>query len=239
MNEYTEGCAYRECCDEDCCGPGQVFNNDNYCVPTNTCTISGTVKCDLNNDDIGDMNLVGVPMKLLDDTRAVFLTTVTDASGSYSFDSIPPGGYAVMQTNLASCELDVSDVDGNEFSMIILTCGFGLPLVSTGNDFVDEPSRTISGSVLEDTDNDNLGDTGVGTVVLMLLDASGVVGDSTVTDSSGNYAIACPPGVWTVVPTLLPGFTSLVDSNGGDPNAITVDINAADSADNVFVWTAI
>jgi hypothetical protein len=38
--------------------------------------------------------------------------------------------------------------------MISVTVGSGSPLNSTGNDFVDELGRTVTGVVLEDTDND-------------------------------------------------------------------------------------
>jgi hypothetical protein len=50
--------------------------------------------------------------------------------------------------------LAVSDIDGGDVNMISVTVGSGSPLNSTGNDFVDELGRTVTGVVLEDTDND-------------------------------------------------------------------------------------
>ena len=106
---------------------------------------------------------------------------------------------------------------------------------STGNDFVDEPSRTISGVVLEDTDNNNSGDTPIPVVTLNVVDSSGVTVATVVTDTNGEFTVDVPPGTYTVVQENNPGFDDVSDSDGGDPNVITVDVGTGDSTDSVFV----
>ena len=52
----------------------------------------------------------------------------------------------------------MSDVDGgNDLDSIMVFIGGGSPLNLTGNDFIDEMGRTIGGTVLEDTDDNNSG----------------------------------------------------------------------------------
>ena len=79
-------------------------------------SISGNVTSDDNNDDIGDTNLEGVTVELLDgnsdpilDENNAPITATTDAAGNYSFTDLPTGEYQVRETNLP----DFSDV--NEF----------------------------------------------------------------------------------------------------------------------------
>ena len=69
------------------------------------------------------------------------------------------------------------------------------PSVSTRPSFSSSSSSSssiavlgsISGSVLEDVDNDNDGDVGIAGVLMTLLDSTGNVVATTVTDSAGNY----------------------------------------------------
>ena len=154
---------------------------------------------DTNNDDTGDVNLGEVPIKLLDSSGGVVATTETDASGNYVFYDVPAGTYGVMETNIASFALDVSDSDSGDLNMIAVTITAGFN--STGNDFVDEPSRTISGTVLEDTNNDNVGDTPQAGVTLTVFDESGLPVATVFTDSNGNFSVDVPPGTYTIVQT--------------------------------------
>jgi SdrD B-like domain len=52
-------------------------------------SISGKVKSDDNNDDIGDTNLAGVLFTLLDENMDVVAMTVTNSSGNYLFTNRP------------------------------------------------------------------------------------------------------------------------------------------------------
>ena len=123
---------------------------------------------------------------------------VTDLSGNYAhaFYNLPAGAYAVMETNLPRY-LDVSDIDGGDFNTITITLGAGSELNSTGNDFLDEPSRTVSGTVLEDTDNDGDGDVPIAIVAVALFDSSGFPIATTMTDSAGSFYFRGRPN-WCV-----------------------------------------
>lgn len=67
-------------------------------------------------------------------------------------------------------------------------CG-GADLDATPNTFafVVPVPGAITGTVLEDTDNDNVGDTPIPGVTVTLLDSTGTVVATTTTDGSGNY----------------------------------------------------
>jgi uncharacterized repeat protein (TIGR01451 family) len=87
---------------------------------------------------------------------------------------------------------------------------------------------SITGTVWEDTDNDNIGDTPIEGVVLSLVDGSGqpVLDESnqpvtTVTLADGTYGFAqLPPGTYGVIETQPAGYASLSDKDGGDPDEI-------------------
>ena len=128
---------------------------------------------DSNNDNVGDANLVGVLIKLLDSTGTfVIATTLTDKNGNYLFTDLAPGSYVVMETNLPVAPFDVSDIDGGDLNSIKVSIGGSDPLNSTGNNFVDEPSRTVRCFVLEDTNNDDVGNSPIPGVSGSLLDSS-------------------------------------------------------------------
>lgn len=68
-----------------------------------------------------------------------------------------------------------------------------------------------------------------------MFDDDGNAVGSSVTGSNGVYTFDVPPGTWTVVQTNLAGYIDVSDSDGGDPNSITVDTSAGDSTNNDFV----
>lgn len=242
---YTEGCAYRACCEEDCCDPPTMYNpSTGFCEPGGggpSGSISGCVGGDLDNDDVCDIALTNVPIKLLDAAGNLVATSATDSNGCYAFFDLPAGTYTVMETNIRAFPFDVSDIDGANDNMILTTIGTGgAPLNSTGNDFCDEESRTVSGTVVEDTDNDNLGDSTLSGVTLTLVDASGVPFETTVTDSSGGYIfLDVSPGPWTIALSPFPGYLSIGDSDGGDPDSTAVDVSSSDSSGNYFTCVAV
>jgi len=119
--------------------------------------VSGTVLEDTDNNNTGDTPIAGVTVELKDTAGNVVQTTTTDANGNYTFNNVPAGNYTVVETNKPGYT-DVGDSDGGNPNSIAVTLTPGA--TSTGNDFVDERlPGVVSGTVLEDTDNNNTGDT--------------------------------------------------------------------------------
>ncbi len=219
---------------------GETDNGNNF-VEEQPGSIAGTVRKDTNNDNIGDAPISGVTLTLIDgsgnpvdsdpNTAGVQpTTTTTAANGSYSFTNLPPGTYGVVETQPAGFN-SVSDVDGGNPNQILpITVAAGQAV--TGRDFVEEQPGSIAGSVLKDTNNDNIGDAPISGVTLTLVDGSGnpVDGDpntagvqpiTTTTAPDGSYTFTnVPPGTYGVVETQPVGFASVSDVDGGNPNQI-------------------
>jgi uncharacterized surface anchored protein len=204
-------------------------------IVANPGSISGTVTEDQDNDNTGDVPIAGVTVQLKDSTGTVVQTTTTDANGNYTFNNVPAGNYTVVETNKPGFS-DVGDVDGGDPNVIAVMLPPGTD--STGNDFVDERlPGVVSGSVLEDLDNDNVGDTPIPGVTVELKDPAGNVVQTTTTDANGNYVFNnVPAGNYTVVETNKPGYTDVGDVDGGNPNTIAVTVTpGGSSTGNVFV----
>ncbi|WP_298624811.1 SdrD B-like domain-containing protein, partial [uncultured Zoogloea sp.] len=193
--------------------------------------ITGTVLEDTNNDNVGDTPLAGVTVVLKDPVSGtVISTTTTDASGNYSFNGVPPGNYVVQETNKPGYT-DVSDKDGGDLNSIAVTVTPGS--TNSGNNFVDERlPGAISGTVREDNDNNNTGDTPIAGVTVALINATtGLVVATTTTDVNGNYTFTgVPAGTYNVVETNKPGYTDVGDKDGGNPNSISVTLTPGQSS---------
>ena len=206
--------------------PGKKDDGNDF-VDTSRGNISGTVTEDIDNNGSGDTPLAGVQITLVDSAGSPLRTTVTDSTGFYAFLDVPDGVYFVIETNLNSTFLDVSDIDGNSPNNIsvILTQGNG----STGNDFVDERPGTISGSVGNDDGQPLVA------VILDLKFPNGSVFATTATDSQGKYAfLLVPPGNYTIHETNPDAFPNDVNDYDtiGDGDAYDTD-TAVDSVINV------
>jgi hypothetical protein len=103
------------------------------------------------------------------------------------------------------------------------------------------PSQTllasISGTVLEDTDNNNIGDVPLQNVPVALLDSSSNLIESTMTDSNGDYMFSgLPEGNCIVVQTNLTGYSDVSDTSGPNDNTIPVSLSSGqNSAGNDFI----
>jgi protocatechuate 3,4-dioxygenase beta subunit len=216
-------------------GIGTILNDDA------SGNITGSVKSDTNNDNTGDQFLAGVTIELLDAAGNSIdsnpnapgvqkTTTTTAADGTYSFNNLAPVNYLVKQTNLDDYQ-DVSDKDGGaDLNSIAVTVT--KDETNSGNDFVDEKLGAIAGTVLKDTNNDNIGDSPVGGVSLELLDSSGNPIDSnsslagvqpttTTTNAGGSYSFGnLPPGTYQVRETNLANYQDVSDADAGNPNLI-------------------
>ena len=124
---------------------------------------------------------------------------------------LEPGEYTVTEQDEAEIDEDYVDVfDGDESPEDVDDAVDGLNDDSIevtlepgeddeDNNFVEEQLGTISGTVLEDTDNDDVGDAPIEGVEVTLTDVDSGETYTTTTDENGNYEFTdLEPGEYTV-----------------------------------------
>ncbi len=219
--------------------PGENDTDNNF-VDVDLGNITGTVTEDTDGDGVGDTPIQGVLVELFEDSNDNGLfdagepsveTTTTGADGSYSFNNLAPGDYVVVETqpaNLVSVSDQDESPDGDPFDPVTTVDEqIGVRLTSgetdSDNNFVEENQGTISGSVLEDTNGDGVGDTPqVGVTVELFDDTNGngvvdtgeTVVDSTTTAADGSYLFEnVSPGDYVVVPVQNPDLVDVLDQD--------------------------
>jgi len=180
-------------------------------------TISGSVFYDPNmsNSQQGDEpGLAGVSLTLLKwngtSYQSIGKTTVTNALGEYKFDGLLPGTYRVVETQ-PSGYMSVGSKPG-----VINGSMVGVPTSpdiiseitvlggqdSTDNDFAEFLPAQISGRVHADPEGDctfGANDIPLAGVTIELLDAQGLVIQTTTTNGQGMYSFTgLTPGVYGV-----------------------------------------
>ncbi|MEK7952019.1 SdrD B-like domain-containing protein [Luteolibacter soli] len=199
-----------------------------------------------------------------------YRTTFTNISGVYSFANVPTGQYLIyipaanfagngtLVTSPLSSTLTVTtDNQVNNDDNGIQTAS-GAAVVSptitisaneTENtiDFGFVPNASlgsITGTVLADNNNDNVGDTGIAGVVLRLFTdpngdgnpIDGVQVGSTTTAANGSYSFTgLPPRAYVVVQTQPAGYLDVSDSDGGTVNQVALVLTAGGSGLANFV----
>jgi protocatechuate 3,4-dioxygenase beta subunit len=181
-------------------------------------------------------------------------TTVTDATGAYSFE-VPAGDYRVhfpdvggvdyADQNVGAEETD-SDVNADGLTDVI-TLGAGQTIDNVDASLQPEPAPNgvISGRVTHDddldqtevntVDDDNAAplDTGLSGLTVTLLDTDGTVVASTVTDDTGAYSFDVPAGDYRVLFPDVDG-QDFAEQNLGD-EATDSDANADGLTDVISV----
>lgn len=169
--------------------------------------ISGNIYLDENRDKTkngNDVNLSGVTVTLVDGSGNVVATTTTDASGNYNFPGLSDGTYTVKVDTtgkLAGLE-QTEDPSGAKNSQ-------SMPITFTRNDpdvtnvnFGYAKDYSIAGNVYRDSNRSESKDateTVFQGVTVNLVDASGNVVATTITDADGNYSFSkLPAGDYTV-----------------------------------------
>ncbi|HJT34827.1 MAG TPA: SdrD B-like domain-containing protein, partial [Pirellulales bacterium] len=192
-------------------------------------SISGHVRTDVNGDCQTAPNatpIAGVVVQLLDAGGNVLKTTTTDASGSYSFQGLPPATYGVHAVTPAGYFAADDHVGSAGGTIVNLTTLGGAVLTSGMNgvnyDFCEALPVSISGHVRTDVNGDCQTDpdaTPIAGVVVQLLDAGGSVLQTTTTDAKGEYDFqGLPPatyGVHVVTPAGYFADDDHVGSAGG------------------------
>ncbi|MEY2893202.1 MAG: hypothetical protein RJA98_3110, partial [Pseudomonadota bacterium] len=212
-----------------------------------TASLGDKVWIDSNGDGqqgATEAGLGGVLVKLLNASGAVLDVATTNADGSYLFADLVPGQYAVEFVAPIGYTLTQSDVgaDGSDSDADTVTGRTVVTeLVSGENDLSWDagviPTGRITGTVREDLDNNDSGDTPIAGVLITLKDGAGNVLATTTTAADGSYAFNnLPAGSYTVVETNKAGFTDVSDIDGGDKNTIFVSLDGGSlSAGNDFV----
>ena len=183
-------------------------------------------------------------------TGDALATTLTDASGGYSFSGVLPGDYVIVQTDLSGYD-SVTDIDGttsNDANQVAVTLN-GTDV--TGRDFLDiRRLVTISGQVFDDRTGTTGGDfdaadapvEGV-TVELFAADQDGAPTGSAIasatTDATGAYSFTGVDwGEYVVVETDLANYASVTDEDGATTNTvnqIAVNVTGSDVSGQDFL----
>ena len=232
---------------------GELDDGNDF-VEVGLSSIWGDVTEDLDGDGIGDAPLSGITITLKDAAGNVVATDVTGADGKYDFTGLLAGDYTVEQSQPAgfsdvsdedeSPDGDAGDADTAVDNSITVTTTLGE--ADMDNDFIEEKLASISGTVTEDTDNDDAGDRPLSGITVELRDAAGNLVASDVTDGNGFYEfLDVVPGNYTLVQLQPTGYEDVSDEDatpdpdgGNDPvdNQIPVVLAAGENDnDNNFV----
>ncbi|MEL7079558.1 MAG: SdrD B-like domain-containing protein, partial [Cyanobacteria bacterium J06582_2] len=207
-------------------GIGESVTAQNF-VDEIPASISGKVAQDENNDNVGDRNLVGITVNLLDQNGDTVATTVTDANGNYLFEDVTPGDYTIVQENSPNF-VDVRDVEGANDSQIALKVGIGESFV--GQNFIDEIPASIAGNVSRDDDNDGSGDRNLAGITVNLLDTNRDLVATTQTLADGNYLFEdVTPGDYIIVQENDTDFVDVTDAEGANDSQIAVNVGIGES----------
>lgn len=149
-------------------------------------------------DPAGKRPLEGVRIALLDDQGQTVATTLTDAQGSYRFEGLPKGTYAIVETQpsgLIDGPSKAGRVDGQTNGLAVNGVRIESITLLGGQagfeyDFCERLPSSIAGNVFEDLNEDSdrdPGEVGIESVVIDLIDDGGKIIASTETASDGSY----------------------------------------------------
>ncbi|TWT37695.1 Serine-aspartate repeat-containing protein D precursor [Posidoniimonas corsicana] len=191
-------------------GSGEEATRYDFCEHVGA-NLSGYVYHDRSDDGSydrpGEEPIAGVTLKLYKDGVDTGRTAITDANGYYQFTNLDAGSYTVVQVHPAGW-LDgkdtpgshggVADASGDAIRQITITFGDD----SVENNFGELLPGSIRGKVVVSTDPECDPDDGeppIAGVTIELLNESGQVIATTLTDANGEYAFTnLPPGVYSV-----------------------------------------
>ncbi len=240
-------------------GPGDVYLNADfgYQPSGSSSTIGDTIFLDTNgdgNEDAGELGIPGVTVALLDNSGNVIATTITDASGTYSFPGLPSGTYTVWVNDTINVlgELNQSSTPDNSTNggQPCGTCNQQNTITVDGvsdnlnQDFGYVPDSHSSGdgiigdTIFLDRDGSTTLDTGEGLegVTVGLYDSTGThLLATTTTDENGNYYFGGLSDTLTyavkVDTSTLPnggvGMTNSIDPNGGNDSESSTNLALA------------
>ncbi|MCK6373166.1 MAG: carboxypeptidase regulatory-like domain-containing protein, partial [Zoogloea sp.] len=188
--------------------------------------------------DAGEAGLSGVTVKLLNSAGSVVSTTTTDASGNYLFTNLTPGDYSAQVVAPTGYFISAKDQGGNDATDSDFDPTTGKTITTTlsanENDLSWDAGlyqkASIGDKVWADCNNNGLqdaGEAGVPGITVKLLDASGNVVATTLTDINGNYLFKdLMPGTYSVQFVAPAGYT-FTTKDVGTNDAIDSDVGAS------------
>lgn len=220
--------------------------------PSTRAAVSGTYWNDVNSDGTQGSTEPGIPgmlVTLYDNLGNVVATTITDANGNYIFPNVlpgtgytigfqePPNGTIMTQQNSPGTIAGTSNSDANPTTRRTAPFNLTAGQVETNVDagVKTELLGSIGDRVWFDNDYDGTQDAserGIPGVVLQLLDGSGNVVGTTVTDANGNYLFSgLDPGNYRVKVLSYPAGYMITrkDASGNDATDNDVDKNTKTS----------
>ncbi|QQZ28160.1 IPTL-CTERM sorting domain-containing protein [Thiothrix subterranea] len=219
--------------------------------PASYVVLSGNVVDDRNHNgqaDAGENGLPGVDVTLFTDpngdgdpTDGVAMeTAITDSSGSFTFNGMPPGQYVVMESDPLNYESTADSAGANDNRVPVTLVSGQVP---TKPLFLDaKPHGSLSGHVLLDTDKDgDLADPDNGLAginVLLFTDPNGDGNsddgervDAVLTDETGRYVFTnVLAGNWVIVAVDQAGYVSTADITLPNDNRIPVVVDVVNGA---------
>ena len=202
------------------------LDEDNVFTDQSLSQISGFVFADTTGDAHGDTPISGVSIALNScQSGGYHASAVTAADGSYHFTELQPECYVITETDKEGY-ISLHDTDTDNDNNITVTLGEN----SLDNqNFTDQPSLQISGTVWGDMNFDNTVDKGLEGVTISLLDNNGALLQNIKTAADGTYRFSgIAPGHYTLKETDPKGFVSIADSDGENDNRISFTLAETD-----------
>jgi len=215
-------------------GGGSVLTMDfGYRAAGATYSVSGTVWNDLNGDAIrsGEPGIAGVQVAVTYTPTAgspITVLTTVDASGQYTVTGIPQGSDVAISP--VSSTLPNAAYTATTATTRTIT---NITANQPNQDFgYREYRSSLSGAVCVG-DGDGQCETGeplLSAVTITLYYAATLndpfaVISATLTNASGQYTFTyLQPGYYQIVETNVPGYLSLADRDGGNPDNISVSL---------------
>ena len=205
-----------------------------YLPTAPTASLGDYVFVDLNKNGLQDSGEPGIPgvVVTLYVNNATSLTTLTNASGLYSFTGLTPGssnkysvgftapaGYTATLQNAGTEDAKDSDADPitGKTQSVTLAAGENNPTLDAGFYI---PSASLGDFVFTDTNKDGIqepGEPGIPGVIVTLVSNGSVVATTT-TNASGIYSFTgLTPGVpYSLSFTAPAGYTATLAQQGGN-----------------------
>jgi len=223
-------------------------DDDDVVIVTPNAVIGDLVWLDLNGDgiqNVGETGLHNVVVRLFRNEGSLFDTALTNASGNYSFSSVPAGsyylvfdlpvGYFFSPGNQGSDDGMDSDPDPITGQTSILTVGSGV-VDQTWDAGLIPASSVVGDTIWLDENGDGVQDAGESGITNVLVNLIGTdiygnpVALATYSDADGHYVFNVPAGTYTVHvdPATLPAGLAAnptFDFDGiGTPNTAAVAV---------------